>query len=155
MTGVLSNAHRDHRILGEPMTGFAEEERPIQYPSDVELFIIHIGAEGGMYARSVPTFGGEVMYRLQPESPQVAWAIRQRLFKDNADRMGIRHRIYSATEFDRARNFTARLEGGLLLRCPQVPESGVTFEFVIRYELIVPNPDGATWPATLSSLANA
>ena len=146
MTGVLSDAHRDHRVNGHRIEGLADVERPIQLPDDVELFVVNYGADGGMYARDLPRFGGMVTYRVFPTSVTTGWAINERLKKDNASRDGTPHTFYEATDRQIVQGLTLSLEGGILKRCPQGIEAGQpVFEFVIEYEVIVPNPVGATW----------
>ena len=155
MTGVLSDAHRDHRVNGHRMSGFADVERPIQYPDDVELFVITYGADGGMYARDLPRFGGMIIYRMLPTSPSTGWAIGERAKKDFATRRGTRHTFYEGVEVEMPFGLAMSLQGGLLKRCAQRPEAGnPVFEFVIEYELIVPNIDAVEWSPSPSILLN-
>ena len=146
MTDVLSDAHRDHRVNGWRIDGLADVERPIQLPDDVELYVVNYGADGGMFARDLPRYGGMVTYRVFPTSRTVGWAINERLKKDNASRMGEAHTIYDATDRQIVQGLTLILKRGVLKRCPQGIEAGQpVFEFVIEYREIIPNPDGAVW----------
>lgn len=149
MTGILSDAHRDHRVNGHRIEGMADVERPIQLPSEVERYVISWGADGGMYARAKPQFGGPVVYRVFPTSVTAGWALGQRNLIDNADLMGLEHPRYEATDHQIVQGLTLALIGGVMNVPPVGIEAGQpTFEFTITYERIIPNPEGATWESS-------
>lgn len=146
MSGILSDAHRDHRVNGHRIEGMADNERPIQLPSDVERYVITWGADGGMYARSKPQFGGPVIYRVLPTSVTAGWALGQRNLIDQADKLGLEHPKYEATDIQIVQGLTLGLFGGVMTMPPVGIEAGqASFEFTITYEVIVPNPEQATW----------
>ena len=60
-------------------------------------------------------------------------------------------RVFSASHRDASQGRAAELAGGLLSQCPDMSEPGVMFEFVIEWEEINVNVDGAVFHPTLSS----
>ena len=149
MSQVLSDAHREHWIntgvnpsagQGHRVQQLADHERPIQFPDDVELFVVTVGADGTAFFRDMPRFGGPVIYRVLPTSRTAGWAIRERANKDNASRMRTAHTLYSAVDVDVVTGLTFTCTGGRLLRAPQTREAGHNpWEFVIHYQVIIPS----------------
>ena len=152
MAHILSWAHismvlTSHRNEGEQHTvdGFADEDRPIEFPSSDDMADLTFGHDGALYGTAVPMYGGEVTIRLNPTSPSTQWFIDEREAWKQANLTGGIDPIptYSGTYTDSSQNRTVRMEGGVMLRCPHINEPGVTFEVVIVFEQIVSSVGGA------------
>ena len=153
MAQVLANAHIEHLINGHRVRGLADEERPIEFPGDQDMADLQVGQDGGLYGMTSPMFGGEIIYRVEPTSPTAQWAVQQKQLWKDAVQGGKALTIYNATHANSVAGWSASLDGGILLRCPDIVEAGQTFEFVIRYEQITSNVDGGIFSEPLSSPA--
>ena len=153
MSQVLSRAQIELIVNGHRVEGYADEDRPVEFPTGDEMATVQTGADGGVYATSVPMFGGAIMIRLQPASPSVQWFCneKERWKQDNINGRPIT--VYEGTYSDPAQGRSATLEGGILQQCPDISEPGITFEIAIYFEKITPDLDSANFAAKLTSPA--
>ena len=151
MSQVLSRAQINLVVNGHLVEGYADEDRPVEFPTGDDMAEVSVGADGGVYGTSVPMFGGPVAIRLQPASPSCQWFCneKERWKQDNIHGRPVT--VYEGTYFDPAQGRSATLEGGILQQCPDISEPGQTFEVVIYFERITPDLDSANFAPTLTS----
>ena len=151
---ILPNAHIECIINGHRITGLAEEDRPYEFAAGEDLIETQVGADGGVYATSKPMFGGEFTIRLQPTSPSTQWFIRQKEAWKQSLINSTATVIYEGSYADPAQGRSARMEGGVLQKCPDINEPGQSFEVVLYFERIVVNVDGAIFLPILAQPDN-
>ena len=135
---LQSNAQRVLIINDHRFTGYASEDRPIEYPSGTDRTNIELGQDGAHYGTTIPEFGGLLMIRLQPTSPSVQWCIQQILAFDEAIINGEPLTFYQGSESVPSEGTSWQLEGGSIKRIPYRNEPGQTFEAVFDFERIIP-----------------
>ena len=145
---ILSNAHISLILNGKTISGFADEERPVEFPATDDLIDVKYGNDGSMYGMTKPMYGGEITIRLAPSSEATAWFVKERIKLKNAQTNGDPIPVYNGRFADDAQKREAQLAGGFLKRCADLPEAGQTFEVVIAFEKITGNIDGATFSPT-------
>ena len=143
MAQIQSNAHISLVLNEYTISGFADEERPVEFPSSDDLLDRKYGNDGSMYGMSKPMYGGDLTIRLAPTSHATAWFVKERIKLKNAQTNGDPLPTYSGTFKDEGQGRKAELSGGYLLRCADLPEAGQTFEVVIAFERIIGNVDAA------------
>ncbi len=141
MSNIRSNANRQLIINGHRHVGFADEDRPIEYPSGEDMADLSYGPDGGQYGTSTVMFGGEVTIRLEPSSPSAQFWMKEKQMWKQAHIDGSAITTYQGSDNDPVFGVSARLVNGLLMRCPDMSEPGVTFEVVLAFERIIGNPD--------------
>ena len=125
--------------------GWADEDQPVEFPSDDDLYDLSRSPDGGLYGINLPTFGGEVMFRFAPNSPDVQWWIQQLEMKKQNLLNQSAHIEYSGTYADILQGRAARFEGGLLTACPPMVVPNTTFEVGVTFEQIISEVDGANF----------
>ena len=151
MTQILNRADLVVILNGHRFVGWAAEERPWQWPDPEDMYELETGADAGLYGMANTMLGGICTARLSPSGPTTRWCVQQRQYWRNAVRMRTRHRQYNGIALDAVQGRSARITGGVLMQCPDLPEPGVTFEAQFRFELIDSNVDGATFTAPFAS----
>ena len=151
MAQLFSHSHLEHIIDGHRVTRMADEERPIEFSDGSDLLEIKRGKDGGMYGVSNAMFGGPVTYRMDPASPTTQFFIKLRQEQKENERTGRIQRILRATHVDTSQGRSCVCEGGMLQKCPDMSEPGVTFEAMVEYERIVSNVDGAIFQPLLET----
>ena len=76
---ILSNAHISLILNGKTISGFADEERPVEFPATDDLIDVKYGNDGSMYGMTKPMYGGEITIRLAPSSEATAWFVKERI----------------------------------------------------------------------------
>lgn len=150
MPALFSNAHIELVLNGHRVLGYADEERPVEFPTAVDMAELSFGPDGGLYGKSMAQLGGDVTIRVTPNSPTAQWLVRQKMAWKESLKSGSPVTIYSGSFSDASQGRSAQLEGGILRQCPDLPESGVTFEAIFTFEEITANVDGATFVGPLS-----
>ena len=141
----LSNAHVKVIVNGNRMTGLAAEDRPYEFPSAEDMMDVSVGADGGVYASSVPMYGGPFTMRFEPSSPSVQYWINEKEANKQAQINGTEIPGYESSYSDPEQGRAATMEGGFLMSCPDMSEPGQTFEVVVYYARITPDVDGAVF----------
>ena len=154
MAQLLSNAHINLIINGHRFSGFADEDRPVEFPGGEDFFTLSTGPDGALYGMAIPMFGGPITVRLEPSSPSVQWAVQQNNMRKNALKSGDPFTIYDGSYSDPAQGRSARVAGGVFMQCPEMPEANVTFEIQFHFEEIFSNVDGGTFvPSPVAEVA--
>ena len=149
---LLSNAHREATINGEPVEKLADVDRPIEYTmGGDDRFNLKTGRDGGMYGEYLGQLGDMVMYRVEPTSPTAQRMIIVNEMNKMAGMEGSEFVTMEGTDDDPVQGRTTQLMGGLLQQCPTQIEPGVDFEFGIKYEQVVSDVEGATFMPLLES----
>ena len=148
---LLNHAHVEFIIDDERMTGWADEESPVEFPDGAGRAEFKTGADGGVYGVGKAMFGGAVVMKFAPTSPSVQYWIQRNEEYKQTQINGERTRIYSGSYSDSVQGRSARCEGGALMDCPDMSTPGVTFEVTIFYERIIGNVDGAVFHPPLTS----
>ena len=149
---LLSNAHRNATLNGEPVQKLADVDRPIEYASGGDdRFNLKRGRDGGLYGEALAMLGGGVTYRFDPSSPNVQQLIILNDMTKLAMEEGTEIPVIEGTDDDEAHGRTTQLMGGVLQNCPDQLEPGVDFEATIVYERIIPDVEGATFMPVLES----
>ena len=151
MSQILSHSHINVVINGHPFTGWADEERPVEFPSGENMVEVKVGRDGGVYGSNIPMFGGEVKFKLAPTSPTTQWAIIQKEAWKQAQINGTPTTVYEGTYMDASQGRTVRLEGGFLQMVPDISEPGQTFEMTIYFERITASVEASRFVAPLAS----
>ena len=139
----LSDAQRRIEVLGHRITGFADEDRPAEYPTGVDLWNVTRGRDGSMHASSTAMIGGLIIVRVRPTSPTAVWAVQQYELYRQAELAGTEHREYDWYDSQPSLGWSVRAQGGVLQRAPAALEPRATVEIAWEFELIIPNYDGA------------
>ena len=147
---LQSNAHRVLIINGHRFTGYASDDRTIEYPSE-ELVSIELGQDGAHYGMTIPQFGGVITIRLQPTSPSVQWCILERQALDEAKINGEALRTYEGTETVAAESTSWVLEGGYISQLPQRNETGQTYEAMFGFERIISDVEAGRFNPLLAT----
>ena len=148
---ILSNAQISLVLNGVTIQGFADEDRPVEFPMSDDMIERKYGADGALYGTTKPMYGGDLTIRLAPSSSSTAWFVKERIKWKNAQRDGTALPVYNGTFADEGQGRTATLTKGYMLRCADLPEAGITFEVVLAFESIIGNIDGATFAPPPSS----
>ena len=148
---LLHHAHIECIISGERMTGWADEERPVEFPDGAGRTEFKTGADGGMYGVGKAMFGGPVTFKFEPTSPSAQYWVRRNEEYKQSQINNTRSRIYSGTYSDSVQGRSARFEGGQIQDCPDMVEPGITFEVTLMFERIAGNVDGAVFHPPLAS----
>ena len=151
MAQYLSHSHIEMVLSGHRVTGYAEEDRPIEFEDGTDRTTIQMGKDGGSYGVSESMFGGKIMVRLAPTSPTTAWFITRNEEKKQAQINNQPERVYDGSYTDSVQGRSVVLSGGTLIDCPDMSEPGQTFEVGIFFERIAGNVDGAVFHAPLVS----
>ena len=142
MVDIISRAHIQYTVNGHFHTGFAKEDRPVEFPSDDDLVEIELGADGTPYGTSVPMFGGPVVVRLHPSSPSTTFWMKEKQTWKYDQLQGRRLTIYNSSYQDASTGVKATLRGGTIMKVPDIREPGITYEAVIYYAFIAVEVNG-------------
>ena len=107
MGQILSHLHTNVILLNTRITGFAEEEQPVEFPAE-ELLSLKRGADGGVYGVDNAMFGGLVIFRLAPTGPGAKAFIQWRAMNDQATRNGTPKMIFEGSYSDTFQGRSAR-----------------------------------------------
>ena len=151
MAQFLSHAHVNARLNGHELTGWADEDRPVEFNDGSGRIDFTRGADGGLYGVASAMFGGEVTFKVQPTSPTAQWAMQRNQELKESQKNGRAIEIFSGTYSDSVQGRSARFEGGAIQDCPDMAEPGQTFEFTMHFEQIDVNVDGAVFRRPLAS----
>lgn len=150
---TLNNAHIECIINGHRVTGLADEDRPFEFQTGEDMADISYGPDGGMYGTNNAMFGGTFTVRVQPASPTAQWGMKEKESWKQALLNGEATTVFNGSYADPVQGRNARMEGGILLQCPDMSEPGQTFEIVFQFERIITNVDAATFLAPVSGAA--
>ena len=151
MAQILSHAHVDVVLDGHNFIGWADEDQPVEFDTGEDQVEISIGADGGMYGTSTAMFGSQLTFRMAPTSPTTQWLVARKEEHKQNQINGNAIRIFNGTYSDPVQGRSARMEGGVLMNCPDLPVPGQTFEATFQFERVVGNADGAVFRRPLSN----
>ena len=151
MVQILNHAHVSTVLNGHRFTGWANEDRPVEFPTGDDMVNFELGKDGGVYGDNVPMFGGKIIFRMAPTSPTAQWAVQQKENWKQAQINQTETTIYEGVYSDPIQGRSARLEGGFFVQCPDMIEPGQTFEIHVYFERITGNADGAKFRPPLAS----
>ena len=121
MAQFFSHAHIDCVLRTNTATGpearisgWADEERPVEIDDGADLFDKKRGADGGLYGSSKPMYGGPVTFRLQPNSPWTQWFIQRKQEWKNAQRTGTAIPIFEGSYGDTVQGRSITWRGGIM-----------------------------------------
>ena len=125
----------------------------MEYGSGGDRFNISMGRDGGLYGSANAKFGDEVTYRVDPTSPTAQQMIILNEMNKVALLEGTEIPTIEGTDDDPVQGRSTQLMGGILQQCPDQIEPGVDFEFMVHYEQITPDVEGATFRPRFESAA--
>ena len=148
---LLNHAHVECILSGERMTGWADEESPVEFPDGAGRAEFKTGADGGVYGVGKAMFGGAVTFKFEPTSPSTQYWIQRNEEYKQSQINGTRTRIYDGSYNDPVQGRSARFEGGAIQDCKDMSTPGVTFEVTLMFDRIIGNVDGAVFHPPLTS----
>lgn len=137
MTTQLSYLHSVLIINGERVTGFSEDDVPVELP-DIDLSEAIFGQDGTMYTSGTAIIGGEVMVRLLPTSPAIPRFLRFHSEIQQGARID-----FEGSWADPDLGYSTLMQGGVLRVCPPGISPNKTFEMTFDFEKLIPQFDGA------------
>ena len=139
-----SFAHVEFIINGHRFSGWSDDDPPIEFEEE-ESTDRTIGADGGLYAKSMPNYGTMCNFKMLPTSPTAQWGIQQEQMRKDANFNGTPIAYYSGTFANAITGDSYRLEGGVIVDLPSTHVPGVNYEGSIYFELITSLVDGASF----------
>lgn len=136
-----SFAHIECIIDGHTFTGWSDEDPPVEFDFESSSDRKR-GADGGLYSKGMPNYGGVFKFKMFPTSPTAQWAIQQEQLRKDAHLNGDPEKIYAGTYANPVDNKFYRLEGGIIDIFPAVISPGETYEGTIDFEVITSVVDG-------------
>ena len=153
MAQIESFAHIEIIINGWRFSGYADEDPPVEFEYESSSDRV-IGADGGLYARGMPNYGGMFTFKMLPTSPTTQWAIQQGQLRKDSHMDGTPEILYSGTYVNPSTGVSYRMEGGVIDLFPATQVPGVTYEGSIYFEVITSLVDGGTFnPPRVSTAA--
>ena len=137
---VTGFPHIEVQIDGFSMSGWANEDPPVEFPPIDALEAI-FGKDGTLYGNDTGMRGGDVTLKFLPTSAGAQWWL-QRWSERLKGKRRVFHGIYTDSEL----NVSISLRGGLLKTCPAAIVPGQTFEVTVTFQELIPNMDGANFP---------
>ena len=77
MASLQSHRYIEIILNGHRFTTFADDDPPYQIISD-DMATFKLGGDGKQFGLTMPTFGGELVIRLTPDSPSTQWAVQRK-----------------------------------------------------------------------------
>lgn len=151
MAQILSHAHVEVIINGHRFTGWADEDRPVEFPNGDDMVDVKMGRDGGLYGSNIPMFGGTMKFKLAPSSPTAQWGILQKEMWKQAQINGTPTKVYEGSYSDPSQGRAASFQGGFLQAAPDMSEPGQTYEIAIQFERITSSVESARFLAPLIS----
>ena len=145
---LLSHAHIRCILNGHLVVGFAEDDPPYEWEFE-DSAEYKKGQDGGQYGRSIPTYGGLLRLKIQPNSPTTQWCIEQDQLRKNSMSAATATRTYSGSLSDQSTGNSWRLDGGGILNFPPTLVAGVTYEAALMFEIVTANVSGGRFNAPL------
>ena len=112
-----SIAHISIILNGHRLTGWADEDPPFAFEYE-ESSERTRGADGGLYAMGMPTYGGTFTFKVFSTSPTAQWAMQNEQMRKNAHTSGDPERTYSGTYSNPVTGISFRMEGGIIATFP-------------------------------------
>ena len=150
MAQLESFAHLELILNGFRFSGWADEDPPFEFDFE-ESSERTRGADGGLYALGMPTYGGTFTFKVFPSAPPAQWAMQQEQMRKDAHKMGNPERIYAGTLVNPGTGVSYRVDGGIIATFPAVAVPGQTYEGMIDFEEITSLVDGGTFNPPLTS----
>lgn len=144
MAQTESFAHIQLILNGHRFVAYADEDPPIDFEYESSSDRVR-GADGGLYARGMPNYGGMMTFKMLPTSPSTQWAIQQEQLRKDSHFMGTQQTYYSGTYSNPVTGVSYRLEGGVIDLFPATQIPGVTYEGSIDFEVITSLVDGGVF----------
>ena len=139
---IISIEHTAVVINGHTVQGWAAQADALMMP-DIELAVVERGADGGMIASRTGVKGGPVRLKLLANSPSTAFFMSQAQIIAGGGVVVFEGSIANAEV-----GYSHRLERGVMTTYPAGQTLGNAVapprEFVIDFERIIVNYDGAT-----------
>ena len=144
MPAQESFSHIVCHINGHTFGGWANEDPPYEFDFD-ESSDRQRGADGALYSKGMPVYGGTFTFKVFPTSQTAQWAMQQDQLRKDAHYMGTPERQYDGVLINNATSVSYRLEGGIIATLPAVAVPGVTYEGMIDFEKITSLVDSGTF----------
>ena len=142
MTTQTSHRKCTLELMGETVTGLADDDPPVEIPQ-IEMITTKFGQDGTMYAHNLEILGGELMVKLLPTSPWCKKMLRWMAEMQNGMRLD-----FTGTYGDSELGFSTQLEGGVMTKCPPAVIPNQTFEVSFMFEEMRPQYDSAKFAAS-------
>ena len=95
MAQLESYAHLECIINGFRFSGWADEDPPFEFDFE-ESSERTRGADGGLYALGMPTYGGTWTFKVFPTAPPAQWAMQNEQMRKDAHKDGSPERTIPA-----------------------------------------------------------
>ena len=146
MAQLESFAHLELILNGFRFSGWADEDPPFEFDFE-ESSERTRGADGGLYALGMPTYGGTFTFKVFPTARRRNGPCNRSRCARTLTRMGNPERIYSGTLVNPGTGVSYRVDGGIIATFPAVAIPGQTYEGMIDFEEITSLvDDGGTGP---------
>ena len=144
MAQIESFASVELIINGHRFTSWADEDPPLEFEFESSSDRKR-GADGGLYAKGMPVYGGMMTFKMFPTSPTTQWAMQREQTRKDAHFSGIPQEYFNGTYSNPITGTSYRLEGGIIDIFPAVAIPGLTYEGTIDFEVITSLVDGGTF----------
>lgn len=131
-------------LNGEIVTGWSDDTDALSLPQDLEIAVTKFGADGMMTGAGTGIKGGEVTFKLLPNSPTTKSLMNIATTLQNGGRVE-----FDATVEDENLGYKINMERGVLNKFPAGPSLGKgevsNAEFVFSFERIMPDYSAANF----------
>ena len=149
---LRSHAHIELILNGHRIVGWADDDPPYEFESE-EAAEYKRGQDGGLYGRSMQSFGAKLTIKLDPSSPSTQWCIQQEQMRKNAEKSGDSIRVFAGTISDSAAGISMQLAGGGIVKFPPWSVANQSYEAEIEFEEVTSEVDGGVFHPPLTSNA--
>ena len=153
MAQMESFAHVEIIVNGHRFSGYADEDPPVEFEYESSSDRVR-GADGGLYGKGMPVYGGMFTFKMLSTSPTTQWAIQQEQLRKDSHMDGTPQTLFNGTYVNPSTGVSYRMEGGMIDLFPATQVPGVTYEGSIDFEVITSLVDGGTFnPPRVSTAA--
>ena len=150
MSNLRSHAHIHIILNGHRFSGWADDDPPYEFETE-EAAEFKRGQDGGLYGRSMQSFGATLTFKLDPSSLTTQWCIQQEQLRKNSEKDGGVIRGYEGSISDSSAAISMRLAGGSILKLPPWSVANMSYEGQLIFEEVTSEVDGGRFHPPLTS----